>query len=332
MFGSAVLDVAAGIIFGFLAISLFTSAAVEAINSALNVRVKDLRTGIMALVNDPNFSGLAKQLYAHALINPLGPGAADPLKHAPAYIDKAQFAEALLDITGLSAATPAAAAQAPGVDAAAQLKSRIEALNAEVAKISDPQVRQLLGGIVTRCGGDIGRVKGEVASWFDNGMDRLSGHFKRRTQVMTFIVALITAFVVNLDTIRVGTLLWEQPALAEKLKLITVKPTSDPTTVDQAIATGEQAMAAIDGMVQNGLPVGWPPGHFLDIQDRPGHWQAFWVASPSIWYRSILGWFITAVAALFGAPFWFDTLQSVIRLKGAGPSPAEKADGRAASS
>ena len=115
MFGSTILDVAAGIIFGFLAISLFTSASVEAINSALNVRVNNLRTGIMALVNDPNFTGLAKELYQHALISPLGPGGADPTKNAPAYIDKLQFAEALLDITGLSAATPAAAAQAPGV-------------------------------------------------------------------------------------------------------------------------------------------------------------------------------------------------------------------------
>jgi hypothetical protein len=331
MFGSAILDVAAGIVFGFLAISLFTSAAVEGINSILNVRMKNLRIGVMALVNDPNFTGLAKELYQHALINPLGPGGADPTKNAPAYIDKTQFAEALLDITGLSAASPEAAAQAPGVEAAAGLKARIDALNAEVAKIKDPQIKQLLGGIVTRSAGDIGRVKVEVANWFDNGMDRLSGRFKRRTQVMTFVIALVTAFVVNLDTIRVGTLLWEQPALAEKLKLISVKP-SDPTSVDQVIATGQQAIAAIDGMVQNGLPVGWPPGHFLDIQDRPGHWQAFWVASPSIWYRSVLGWFITAVAALFGAPFWFDTLQSIVRLKGSGPSPAEKASGRAASS
>ena len=40
MFGSTILDVAAGIIFGFLAISLFTSAAVEAINSILNARIE----------------------------------------------------------------------------------------------------------------------------------------------------------------------------------------------------------------------------------------------------------------------------------------------------
>jgi hypothetical protein len=151
MFGSTILDVAAGIIFGFLAISLFTSAAVEAINSVLNVRVKNLRTGIMALVNDPNFTGLAKKLYAHALINPLGPGAADPFKNAPAYIDKTQFAEAMLDITGLSAATQATAAQAPAVQAAVELKARMETLSAETGNL-DPQIKQLLQGMVTRTG------------------------------------------------------------------------------------------------------------------------------------------------------------------------------------
>jgi hypothetical protein len=328
VFGSTVLDVAAGIIFGFLAISLFTSAAVEAINSVLNTRVKNLQTGIMALVNDPNFTGLAKQLYAHALISPLGPGGADPLKNAPAYIDKTQFAEALLDITGLSAATPDVAAQAPAVQAAAELKARVDALSAQAGNV-DPQLKQLL---VMRCGGDVSRLKNDLANWFDNGMDRLSGKFKRRTQWMTFVIALITAFVVNLDTIRIGTLLWEQPALAEKLRLASIKPPSDPTTVDQAVATGEEAIAVIDKMTQDGLPVGWAPGHFLDIQDNPGHWEALWVAPPSLWYRSVLGWFITAVAALFGAPFWFDALQSVVRLKGAGPSPDEKANNRAASS
>ncbi len=135
MFGSTILDVAAGVVFGFLAISLFTSAAVEAINSLFNVRVRNLRAGIMALVNDPSFTGLAKQLYQHALISPLGPGGADPLKNAPAYVDKAQFADALLDITGLSAASATAAAQAPGVQGVAALKSQLDALNSQIANI-----------------------------------------------------------------------------------------------------------------------------------------------------------------------------------------------------
>ena len=146
MFGSTILDVAIGLIFSFLAISLFTSATVEAINSLLQLRAVNLKSGIMALVNDRGFAGLAKDLYEHPLVSPLGPGvqqapaagaasqapvAARPatdnstyasrvkdvamfwrpagppyvdIRTLPAYIDSSQFARALLDVTGLSAA------------------------------------------------------------------------------------------------------------------------------------------------------------------------------------------------------------------------------------
>ena len=34
---------------------------------------------------------------------------------------------------------------------------------------------------------------------------------------------------------------------------------------------------------------------------------------------SVLGWLITALAISLGAPFWFDMLNKIIRLRGAGP-------------
>jgi hypothetical protein len=39
---------------------------------------------------------------------------------------------------------------------------------------------------------------------------------------------------------------------------------------------------------------------------------------------------ITALATLFGAAFCFDALQQIIRVKGAGPSPAEKSKDKGA--
>src|ERR1700722_9956908 len=80
MFGSTIVDVAIGLIFSFLALSLFTSATVEAINSLLQLRAVNLKSGIMALVNDPGFTDLAKRLYEHPLVSPLGPG----VQRAPA--------------------------------------------------------------------------------------------------------------------------------------------------------------------------------------------------------------------------------------------------------
>jgi hypothetical protein len=315
MFNSAILDVAAGVIFGFLALSLFTSAAVEAINSVLKLRAKTLVAGIKELVNDPGFDGLARTLYAHAAINPRSPGQAAPLRNLPSYIDGKQFAAALLDITGLSAT--GGTAQAPGPQA-------IEALKAQLAGLQDPQVKQLLIGIIDRSGGDIQLVKSEIAAWFDGAMDRVSGAFKRWSLLASFVIALFFALLVNLDSVRLATLLWEQPVLADKLATSRLPP------IDSEPKSQAEALVALTSMLQADLPVGWAPGHFMETSDGHGGWHTVWVFPSALW--SIFGWLITAIAALFGAPFWFDVLQSVIRLKGSGPSPAEKTNNRAAAS
>ena len=221
MFGSTILDVAAGIIFGFLAISLFTSASVEAINSALNVRVNNLQTGIMALVNDPNFTGLAKELYQHALISPLGPWRRRSdqersrlYRQGPVRRGHARHHRPLRRNAGRR--RPGA-----GVEATAALKARM-ASSTSRSQNYRPADQSVASGDGRSQRRRHGSAKKDLANWFDNGMDRLSGDFKRRTQVMTFVIALVTAFVVNLDTIRVGTALWGEPALSDRLKHATV--------------------------------------------------------------------------------------------------------------
>jgi hypothetical protein len=294
-----------------------------------------LLSGIRSLVNDPNFKGLAKQLYAHAAINPRGSfksaaGAVyAPLKNKPAYIDKLQFATALLDVTGLSAASATEAAKAPGPPAVAALQAALN--DALTGSNENPQIQQLLSGIVQRTQGDIHLVRVEVAAWFDNAMDRVGGAFKRWTQLASFIIALVAAILLNVDTIHLATLLWEKPTIADQLKV--------PADVQQVVAgapAGQDAVAAeqareaaaihVATFLQGSLPVGWPPGHFFEASTQ-GKW---WWSSAAGW-AAFPGWLVTAFATLFGAPFWFDVLQGVVRLKGSGPSPAEKASGSAAS-
>jgi hypothetical protein len=61
---------------------------VEAIASLFAVRAKTLRAGIAQLLNDPNYEALAKEIYAHAAVNPRGDGtvtsASSPNKNDPA--------------------------------------------------------------------------------------------------------------------------------------------------------------------------------------------------------------------------------------------------------
>ena len=38
-------------------------------------------------------------------------------------------------------------------------------------------------------------------------------------------------------------------------------------------------------------------------------------------YINILGWLITALAVSLGAPFWFDLLNRLVKLRGTGTKP-----------
>jgi hypothetical protein len=35
--------------------------------------------------------------------------------------------------------------------------------------------------------------------------------------------------------------------------------------------------------------------------------------------QAVPGWILTILATLFGAPFWFDTLQRFVQIRGTGP-------------
>jgi len=310
MFSSTVLDLATGLVFCFLTASLATGAVVEAISSITKWRAKTLRDGIGQLLNDPQLRGLAGELYAHGAINPRGPGNTDPEKNRPAYIDRQLFAHAIMDLTGISFQVAAAAGAAPGTDTA---RPSLAALHAQVAAkfaaMPNPQLQQLLTGIIDRSFGDAQKIQTELSTWFDHAMDRVSGVYKRWTQVIGFIVALILAGALNIDSIGVAKTLWLQPTVAAKL-------TADKDTkVTDAI---KELGAAI--------PIGWPNGFGQKVE--AGKTMSF---TGGDWGLALLGWLITALSTLFGAPFWFDLLQQIVRLKGAGPSPQEKVAGKGAS-
>jgi hypothetical protein len=306
MFSTTVLDTAVGIVFTFLAVSLASSAITEAISSAVKWRSKTLLSGIQSILNDPSFDGLAKGLYNHALINPRFDGLAitkQDLYKLPAYIDAGHFAAAFMDVAGL-------AAKAPGE------------IETQIAGIQDPQIKQLLTGMFDRAMGQPEAIRKELANWFDSCMDRVGGAYKRDAQFVTFTVALIIAAALNVSAVRVGMALWDQPQLAKSVAASVSANANSPT-----------AQAALNQLEAVDLPIGWP-GAAADRAGIAAHDNVFGangnVYELGWWLTTVLGWLITAGATLFGAPFWFDALQKVTRLKGAGVSPSDKKQNRAA--
>jgi hypothetical protein len=195
----------------------------------------------------------------------------------PSYIDPNQFADAFIDLTELAKEPPD------------KIKSAID------VNIKDPQLNRMLKGMVDRTAGDIGKIRGELAGWFDSAMDRVSGVYKRKTQVWAFVIALALVAAFNVSAISVGNALWQRPMLARAIG-------PDPRLTP---------VAAVHRLQELDLPIGWTSAKLSDSLGWSG-------------LELLLGWMITAMATLFGAPFWFDALERIVRLKGSGPSPAEK--------
>jgi len=327
MFNSSILDVIIGLVFCFASVALFVSSINEAIASFLKLRHKTLLAGVQRMLNDPSGNGLARTLYEHALINPMSlamptaaaimaPAAAAapsaPAQAAmqptvpgwarrqplPSYIAAKDFAHALLDIIR----------SAP--DGAADLK-------ADIAAVADPQLRQALQGFLARAQGNVDTFVDAVADWFDNAMDRLSGSYKRRAQLTTFLIGLVTAAGLNIDAFYVLDQLWKRPELSAAI----VSPASKDLIAAAADASSPAGTLSPDALMAtlNTLPVGWAV-HRTVPADTPGAWLFY--------LRWALGVAITASAAVFGAPFWFDLLQQLIQIRGTGTKPATNSDSK----
>lgn len=287
MFNSTILDVVAGLLFTFLTISLVASTVTEGLASLLFWRAKTLLQGVKSLLNDPEFNGLAKDLYNHALVNSQAPGTAQSesgLTAKPSYIEPQHFAGALIDLMEKLPATPS------------ETQTQIQAA---ILHIPNPQLQQTLQFLYTRSGADVTTFQNEIATWFDASMNRVSGLYKRWVQVCSFAVGLSVAVVLNVDALHVAQALWVQPAIVQKFV-----PKEGVNTQD-----------SLDALYSANLPIGW---------SKQTARESF--ASPLAMASLIGGWLITAFSTLFGAPFWFDALQKMTNLRGAGGKPNEKKD------
>jgi hypothetical protein len=276
MFNSTVLEVAIGLIFCFASVALIASSIYEGLASWLNLRSKTLLSGLTELLNANTDSGhqLLLKIYNDALAHPAGNGVAMSLKEVknkPAYIPSKSFALAFIH----------ALQKTPG---------ELDNLEANINAVKDEQLRALLQNLYTKTQGDLNGFQHELATWFDAGMGRVSGAYKKQSQIWCFVIAFIVAAGFNIDSINLFKTLWLHPASIAQLTL-----------------TGANAMFANEASVQlQKLPVGWS-----------GHFEFAMLFVPS----SVIGWLITASASLFGAPFWFDILKLLVRLRGTGTKP-----------
>jgi outer membrane biosynthesis protein TonB len=233
MFDSNVLDVAIGLALFFLFVSLMCSAVREMLAALTRARAADLERGIRNLFAEESGTGAVQQFFDHPRIAALFLGRYDPRgltsqsprgnmrrrerEHLPSYIPANQFSTTLIDIItrGQSAGRAAAIT-------AAELRSAAESFPNEA-------VRTAVLSALDAAQDDINRAKASLEDWFNAAMDRVSGWYKQRTQVILFAIGLLAAGVFNLDALEVGRQLQTSAALrtavvARAVDLETLRP------------------------------------------------------------------------------------------------------------
>jgi hypothetical protein len=322
LLGSTVLEVAIGLFFVYLLLSLLCSAISEYIEAKVNNRAKYLRRGINLLLNDSDGSGtdLGKRLYEHGLVRPLY----RDRNKLPSYIPSRTFALALWSIA-TSAATDRKAGEPRS---ATGVTSDLKAIRDIVAEHApNKELRTALLTLIDEADGDMAKARQNIEDWYDGMMDRVAGWYKRTTSVMLLILGFVVAAVVNADTISIAQALARDGALrssivgAAEQRLDAPRQTAsadaplDPEARDQAATENlRQARTAVDDL---GLPLGWVGG--TADADDPRRIPD----SVGEWLLKAFGILLTGFAISQGAPFWFDILNKFIVVRST-VKPSEK--------
>jgi hypothetical protein len=322
MFGSEILEVAIGVIFVFLLVSVICTAIREGMESFLKTRAAFLEHGIREMLHDRGAVGIARSFYTHPLINSLyaenytpRSGSARPsvLAHGgtlPTYIPTRNFALALMDI---AARGPTGA---PGSSDGSSPVLSLANVRANVLNLENAPVQRILLTAIDTAQGDMDKAVANLAAWYDSGMDRVSGAYKRATQKVLFFIGLFVALALNVNPLTVADYLYHDDSARAAVVARAEAAAKDPSYADGSMKY-TAARAELDSLR---LPIGWGGGaHFWipwSKQDttaaakgtpsiaRPNPWDGF--------FSPLIGWIITAMAATLGAPFWFDILNKVM--------------------
>jgi hypothetical protein len=307
------LDVAIAMCFIFLLLALICTTINESIAGIINSRGKTLEKGVAELLQD---GGLKDSFYAHPLI--LG-SRQDKARggRLPSYISSNKFALVLMDILTGSA-----------------LANDHGALLQGVAQLNNPATKTALTAVLHNP--KFATDQERLEAWFEQGMSRVSGWYKRTAQVRVFVLAALVTLLMNADTLRILQTLRNNPTMSAVLvesakeRLQKGRPEAetspmvkydDPNdaTASKPTEIPEKDIVSDDERKLLGQVTGWQ-GDMYD--DWPGHKDQPFIGWLFYLLKNrLVGWLITIFAVSLGAPFWFDTLNRLMNVRNAGKPP-----------
>lgn len=285
MFNSAAIEVVIGLVFIYILYSLLVTIITELISSLVNERGRVLKKGLQRMLDDDGEAIFSDEFLQRPEIKYLS-----YKNRLPSYINASTFSRAMINI--LRKAN----------DANEVFGEYMEKLKKEK---ESSETKEIIYNLLVEANGNIENLKTLLDNWYNETMDRVAGWYKRKMQLITFIIGLLIAFSLNVDTIAIAKKLTrESSTRLEMVKLATdfaKEANADSTTTARVNIEVKQIIEDIRDQ-ESIISISAPS---LDPRT-----SAFWLY--------VLGCLITAIALSLGAPFWFDIMNKIVKLRGSG--------------
>ena len=185
-------------------------------------------------------------------------------------------------------------------------------------------------------------ARAKFAEWFDGNMERATSKYIREMQRISIVIGFLLALLLNVDTLFLGRVLWEDSALRAAVAVSAAAtapeiiadfeeqpaPTPQEGSLEEVAGSVGDAQATLETLLELRLPIGWvmqpvpeiPAEELALSPDRlnPRNLWMYWPPNNpdgwlSLWVLKIIGLALTTIALAQGAPFWFDLLHRLTR-------------------
>lgn len=290
----AMLDVAIGVIFLFLILSLVVTAINELIASFLKLRAKGLRGGMERLIGNEELTDLLRNTGIFQI------GKASKSTVGPSYVSGRNFALAVIE----------------AVENKQKLADGFADVVATVERLPPGKFRDALVTVTKAAAAETDAQLKAIADYFDEAMERATGLYKRWMKIWSLVIGIVLAVVINADAFHVGKALWSDDALRSQVTeaALQIGP------LDLQNPDGGQSFVNVQKNLEllRPFPVGWGATELrVSGQSVCNQWD--------LWLSKIIGLIITGAAVTLGAPFWFDLLSRFTRIRSSGGLETESA-------
>jgi hypothetical protein len=321
MFGSTILDTVIGLILVFFVISTICSSMFTFISKRLNMRGRLLAGSLEKWLGETVYEVVMNHpMVRESTIYRKFGGQDLEYKYQPDWVDPKYFSQAFADLLVKAKATSDPTKLLP-----AELSGTVQYFLDQLDKNVYQNVEELAE---------------DIEKWFDGRMYNLTELFREYSRVWLAGIAIGVTLFFNLNTIAVSQALWQGPTLraavveaagsqvsigasdsnveintegiplGEEGTEDAPSPQASPEEERNPVQIFQEELNVLD------LPVGWTEQE-LDVFYLPSFLAQTTDADRASmnWFSMVMGWILTVLAVMLGAPFWYTVLTNLVSIR-----------------